>query len=63
MIEQQLGPSTHNPNHMSADDVQNRHQFVYHSHPDIFQEVLAGTARHHEIYQQPCGSSCLGNCS
>ncbi len=40
-LEQQLGLSTHNPKHMSADDVSKLASFTYHSHPDIFQEVLA----------------------
>lgn len=40
-LEQQLGLSTHNPNRMNADDVSRLANFVYHSHPDIFQEVMA----------------------
>lgn len=40
-LEQQLGLSTHNPNRMSADDVSKLASFTYHSHPDIFQDVLA----------------------
>lgn len=40
-LERQLGLSTHNPNHMSADDVSKLASFVYHNHPDIFREVLA----------------------
>lgn len=40
-LEKQLGLSTHNPNRMSADDVSKLAAFVYHSHPDIFQEVMA----------------------
>jgi len=31
-LEQQLGLSTHNPNHMSADDVSKLAAFAYHSH-------------------------------
>ena len=40
-LEQQLGLSTHNPNHMSADDVSKLASFTYHNHPDVFHEVLA----------------------
>jgi hypothetical protein len=40
-LEQQLSLSTHHPNHMKADDVSKLASFVYHSHPDIFQDVLA----------------------
>lgn len=40
-LEQQLGLSTHNPNRMSADDVSKLASFTYHTHPDIFQDVLA----------------------
>ncbi len=40
-LEQQLGLSTHNPNHMSADDVSKLASFTYHNHPDVFHDVLA----------------------
>lgn len=40
-LERQLSLSTHNPNRMSADDVSKLASFAYHSHPDIFQDVLA----------------------
>ena len=40
-LEQQLSLSTHHPNHMKAEDVSKLASFVYHSHPDIFQDVLA----------------------
>jgi len=40
-VQQQLGLSTHNPNHMSADDVSKLASFTYHNHPDIFRDVLA----------------------
>ena len=40
-LEKQLGLSTHNPKHMSADDVSKLAGFAYHNHPDIFHEVLA----------------------
>lgn len=40
-MEQQLGLSTHHASRMSADDVSKLATFVYHSHPDVFQDVLA----------------------
>lgn len=40
-LEQQLTLSTHNPKRMTADDVAKLASFAYHSHPDIFREVLA----------------------
>lgn len=40
-LEQQLGLSTHHASRMSSDDVAKLASFTYHSHPDIFQEVLA----------------------
>ncbi len=40
-LQEQLSLSTHNPNHMTADDVSNLASFAYHNHPDIFREVLA----------------------
>jgi hypothetical protein len=40
-LEQQLGLSTHNPGRMTADDVSKLAAFTYHTHPDIFQDVMA----------------------
>ncbi|GET37013.1 hypothetical protein [Microseira wollei] len=40
-LEQQLSLSTHHPSRMNADDVAKMATFVYHNHPDIFQDVLA----------------------
>lgn len=40
-LEQQLGLSTHHPSRMSADDVSKLANYTYHTHPDLFQEVLA----------------------
>jgi hypothetical protein len=40
-IEQQLSLTTHHPSRMSADHVSKLAAFTYHSHPDIFQDVLA----------------------
>ena len=59
-LEQQLGLSTHNPNHMSADDVSKLASFVYHSHPDIFQEVLAEQPGIMKFLSNPLVAGVLG---
>ncbi len=51
-LEKQLGLSTHHASRMTADDVTKLASFTYHSHPDIFQDVLA---------QQPSLMKFLGN--
>jgi len=40
-LEQQLALSTHHASRMDADDVTKLASFAYHSHPDIFRDVLA----------------------
>ncbi|PZV18826.1 MAG: hypothetical protein DCF20_01860 [Pseudanabaena sp.] len=40
-LEKQLGLSSHDPSRMKPDDVAKLAGFAYHSHPDIFHEVLA----------------------
>lgn len=40
-LEKQLGLSTHSPNRMTTDDVSKLAAFTYHTHPDIFREVMA----------------------
>ncbi|MBD2178638.1 hypothetical protein H6F42_17100 [Pseudanabaena sp. FACHB-1998] len=40
-LEKQLGLSSHDPSRMTPDDVAKLAGFTYHSHPDIFHEVLA----------------------
>jgi hypothetical protein len=40
-LERQLGLSSHDPSRMTPDDVAQLAGFTYHSHPDIFHEVLA----------------------
>ena len=59
-LEQQLSLSTHNPNHMSADDVSKLASFVYHSHPDIFQEVLAEQPGIMKFLSNPLVAGVLG---
>lgn len=59
-LEQQLALSTHNPNHMSADDVTKLASFTYHSHPDIFQEVLAEQPGIMKFISNPVVAAVLG---
>ncbi len=59
-IEQQLSLSTHNPNHMSADDVSKLAAFAYHNHPDIFQEVLAEQPGIMKFLSNPVVAAVLG---
>lgn len=40
-LEQQLSLSTHHASHMTADDLSKLATFTYHSHPDVFQDVVA----------------------
>ena len=59
-LEQQLGLSSHNPNHMKADDVSKLASFVYHSHPDIFQEVMAEQPAIIKFLSNPVVAAVLG---
>ena len=59
-LEQQLGLSTHNPNRMSADDVSKLAAFAYHSHPDIFQQVLAEQPGIIKFLSNPLVAAALG---
>ncbi len=59
-LEQQLGLSSHHPNHMSADDVSKLASFAYHSHPDIFQEVLADQPGILKFFSNPLVGAVLG---
>lgn len=59
-LEQQLGLSTHHPNHMKADDVSKLASFVYHSHPDIFQEVMAEQPGVIKFLSNPVVAAVLG---
>ncbi len=59
-LEQQLGLSSHNPNHMNADDVTKLASFAYHSHPDIFQEVLAEQPGIMKFLSNPVVAAVLG---
>ncbi len=59
-LEQQLGLSSHNPNRMTPDDVAKLASFTYHSHPDIFQEVLADQPALVKFLRNPLVGAALG---
>jgi hypothetical protein len=59
-IERQLDLSTRHPNRMSADDVSKLASFVYHSHPDIFQEVMADQPALLKFISNPLVAAALG---
>ncbi|MFW6296385.1 MAG: hypothetical protein ACOC04_04260 [Halothece sp.] len=59
-LEKQLGLSTHNPNRMNADDVSKLANFVYHSHPDIFHDVLADKPWMLKFLSNPIVAAALG---
>ncbi|GAB1541297.1 hypothetical protein NUACC21_39680 [Scytonema sp. NUACC21] len=59
-LEQQLGLSTHHPNRMSADDVSKLASFVYHNHPDVFQEVMAEQPAIMKFLSNPLVGAALG---
>lgn len=59
-LQQQLGLSSHNPNHMSADDVSKVANFAYHNYPDIFQGVLADKPAIIKFLSNPLIAAVLG---
>ncbi len=59
-LERQLGLSTHNPNCMTADDVSKLAAFAYHTHPDIFQDVLAAQPAIVRFFTHPLFGAALG---
>ncbi|MGI8504095.1 MAG: hypothetical protein ACR2LR_23620, partial [Hassallia sp.] len=59
-LEQQIGLSSHHPNHMSADDVSKLASFAYHNHPDIFKEVLAEQPAIMRFLSNPVVAAVLG---
>lgn len=59
-LEQQLGLSTHHANRMSAEDVTKLASFTYHSHPDIFQDVLADQPAILKFISNPLVGAALG---
>jgi len=59
-LERQLGLSTHHPNRMTADDVSKLAGFVYHSHPDIFRDVLAEQPAIVKFLSNPLVGAAMG---
>jgi hypothetical protein len=59
-VERQLGLSTHHPSKMNADDVSKLANFVYHSHPDVFQEVMADQPALLKFLSNPLVGAALG---
>ncbi|MEB3357130.1 MAG: hypothetical protein VKK04_10410 [Synechococcales bacterium] len=59
-LERQLGLSTHHARRMSADDVSKLAAFTYHSHPDIFQEVMADQPTVIKFLSNPVVGAVLG---
>jgi hypothetical protein len=59
-LEKQLGLSSHNPNRMTSDDVAKLAGFAFHSHPDIFHEVLADQPALVKFLSNPLVGAALG---
>jgi len=59
-LEKQLGLSTHHASRMNADDVSKLANFTYHSHPDIFQEVMADQPALIKFLSNPLVGAALG---
>jgi cobalamin biosynthesis Mg chelatase CobN len=59
-VERQLNLSTHHPNKMNADDVSKLASFVYHSYPNIFQEVMADQPALLKFLSNPLIGAALG---
>lgn len=59
-LETQLGLSTHHASRMTADDVSKLAAFTYHTHPDIFQDVLADQPAIMKFLSNPLVGAILG---
>ena len=59
-LEKQLSLSTHHASRMNADDVSKLANFTYHSHPDIFQEVMADQPALLKFISNPLVGAALG---
>lgn len=59
-LEKQLGLSTRDPNRMNAEDVGKLAGFVYHSHPDVFHDVLADQPALVKFLSNPLVGAALG---
>lgn len=59
-LEQRLGLSTHHARRMNEDDVTKLAAFAYHSHPDVFQEVLADQPALVKFFSNPLVGAAFG---
>lgn len=59
-LERQLGLSTHNPKHMTANDVSLLAGFAYRNHPDVFHDVLADQPALVKFLSNPVIGAALG---
>lgn len=59
-LEKQLNLSTHHASRMNADDVSKLASFTYHSHPDIFQDVMAEQPALVKFLSNPLVGAALG---
>ncbi|MGL5943612.1 MAG: hypothetical protein ACRC2S_25250 [Waterburya sp.] len=59
-LERQLGLSTHHASRMNADDVSKLANFTYHSHPDVFQDVMADQPALLKFLSNPLVGATLG---
>ena len=59
-LEKQLNLSTHHASRMKADDVSKLASFTYHSHPDIFQDVMADQPALLKFMSNPLVGAALG---
>lgn len=59
-LERQLGLSTHHARRMNANDVAKLASFAYHSHPDVFQEVMADQPALLKFFSNPLVGAALG---
>jgi AraC-like DNA-binding protein len=59
-LERQLGLSTSHASRMNADDVSKLANFTYHSHPDVFQDVMADQPALLKFLSNPLVGAALG---
>lgn len=59
-LEKQLGLSTHHARRMKEDDVAKLASFTYHSHPDIFKDVVADQPALVKFLSNPLVGAALG---
>lgn len=59
-LTQNLGLSTSDPKRMTVEDVSRLASFTYHSHPDIFQEVLANKPDLMKFLGNPLVAAIIG---